>query len=39
LAASVAGEVNKNLGDVNYFAETTASVFPAEFLAMPMCYK
>jgi cell division protein FtsI/penicillin-binding protein 2 len=39
LAAGVAGEVYKNLDDVNYFAKTKASAFPAEFLAMPMCCK
>jgi cell division protein FtsI/penicillin-binding protein 2 len=41
LAAGVAGDVYKNLGQVNYFARksTAAPALPAALLAMPMCCK
>jgi cell division protein FtsI/penicillin-binding protein 2 len=39
LAAGVAGDVYKNLGEVNYFAKATTGALPAALLAMPMCCK
>jgi cell division protein FtsI/penicillin-binding protein 2 len=41
LAAGVAGDVYKNLGQVNYFAKakTPAPGLPAALLTMPMCCK
>jgi hypothetical protein len=38
LAASVAGDVYKNLGQVNYFAKTmTSPAAPLALIATPMC--
>jgi cell division protein FtsI/penicillin-binding protein 2 len=39
VAAGVAGDVYKNLGQVNYFAKNSTSSLPAALLAMPMCCK
>jgi penicillin-binding protein 2 len=39
LAAGVAGDVYKRLGEVNYFAKATPRSLPASLLAMPMCCK
>jgi len=37
LAASVAGDVYKNLGQVNYFARKTVPAAPVALIATPMC--
>jgi cell division protein FtsI/penicillin-binding protein 2 len=41
VAAGVAGDVYRNLGQVNYFVKTSATTptLPAALLAMPMCCK